>query len=155
MTYVYVMKGNRACKVGYTGRLDVRLKEVAANPTLKGESPEYFFMLATGNAKAVERHAHYLLWESHVKGEWFNIDAESAAYAVLDAQRAIDAGEVTPKFRARGCVETVQMRMAAGDIERLDTLRKTETDLPSRSEMVRRLISRGASNAEMLPGNKD
>ena len=36
--------------------------------------------------------------------------------------------------------ERFEMRMSASDLEALDRLRKAEDDLPSRAEMIRRLI---------------
>jgi metal-responsive CopG/Arc/MetJ family transcriptional regulator len=38
----------------------------------------------------------------------------------------------------------LQMRIAADLVAELDELRRHESDIPSRSEMVRRLISRAA-----------
>ena len=38
----------------------------------------------------------------------------------------------------------LQMRIAADLVGQLDELRRHESDIPSRSEMVRRLISRAA-----------
>ena len=38
----------------------------------------------------------------------------------------------------------LQMRIAADLVVQLDELRRHESDIPSRSEMVRRLISRAA-----------
>ena len=40
--------------------------------------------------------------------------------------------------------ERFEMRMAAADLAKLDRLRKEEQDLPSRADMVRRLIERAA-----------
>jgi len=38
--------------------------------------------------------------------------------------------------------ERLELRMSASDLAMLDALRRIETDIPSRSEMVRRLIER-------------
>jgi hypothetical protein len=40
--------------------------------------------------------------------------------------------------------ERFELRMASNELAVLDRLRKAEDDLPSRSEMVRRLIERAA-----------
>lgn len=40
--------------------------------------------------------------------------------------------------------ERFEMRMTAKDLASLDRLRKVEQDLPTRSEMIRRLIERAS-----------
>jgi metal-responsive CopG/Arc/MetJ family transcriptional regulator len=42
----------------------------------------------------------------------------------------------------------LQMRIAADLVVQLDELRRHESDIPSRSEMVRRLISRAAETKQ-------
>ena len=42
----------------------------------------------------------------------------------------------------------LQMRIAAALVVQLDELRRHESDIPSRSEMVRRLISRAAETQQ-------
>jgi metal-responsive CopG/Arc/MetJ family transcriptional regulator len=50
--------------------------------------------------------------------------------------------------------EILHMRVSSTIMRKLDGLRKREDDLPSRSEMVRRLIERGES-APPSPDKKD
>jgi len=45
----------------------------------------------------------------------------------------------------------IQVRVSDDDISAIDELRKAEPDLPSRSEMVRRLVER-ASHDAYFPG---
>lgn len=40
--------------------------------------------------------------------------------------------------------ERFEMRMSKADLANLDKLRKDETDLPQRAEMIRRLIAKAA-----------
>lgn len=48
----------------------------------------------------------------------------------------------------------LHMRIAPFEIEELDQLRKQETDLPTRSEMMRRLIARASGRGERERSDK-
>ncbi|MHC2016282.1 GIY-YIG nuclease family protein [Methylobacterium sp. CM6247] len=50
----------------------------------------------TNDASAVERYAHYLLRESAILGEWFNVTEEAAWVALVAATEAVANGLSAP-----------------------------------------------------------
>lgn len=46
------------------------------------------------------------------------------------------------KSEQRQKIELVQVRLSGAELKRLDDMRRAEDDLPSRAEMIRRLIAR-------------
>lgn len=97
------------------------------------------------DAEKVERAAHKLLKLAgkHVRGEWFSASIQEALDAIDVAQRIADGLDVLP-----GRDTFLQMRIADEIVAKLDDLRRVEADLPSRSEMIRRLIERADGMAK-------
>ena len=102
------------------------------------------------HAERIERLAHRVLalHGRHIRGEWFEATLDQAVEAIEIAIRQAADCELklgwalTPSRPAivREPTERFEMRMSASDLAALDRLRKGEDDLPSRAEMIRRLI---------------
>lgn len=91
-----------------------------------------------------EKHAQALLAPARVrlKREYFQVGLEMATAAVDAAIDAASAGEPLMKPPPSGRTERFEMRVSDKMIEQLDCLRRLESDMPTRSEMLRRLVDR-------------
>lgn len=90
--FVYVITGPPdAVKVGFA--TDTRRRCIA----LQTASPHklavaYQLPVLENDAPAVEAHAHWLLRDHQVKGEWFGVAVTAAASAIRRAERAVRKG---------------------------------------------------------------
>ena len=135
---VYVMRGDDGrLKVGHSRDPDRRSKELGGieilhtTPTLE-------------QAERIERLAHRLLALSgkHVRGEWFEANLEDAIAAIETAVKQAEGNELELGARFANDTKPLHMRANSRTMSMLDDLRKAEDDLPSRSEMIRRLVER-------------
>jgi hypothetical protein len=96
----------------------------------------------TDHINDAEKHAHALLWDARIKGEWFAVKQETARAAVDAAIAVAVAGEPPQRPPPHGRTERFEMRVDKEMMDALDFLRAQETDLPTRAEMVRRMVDR-------------
>ncbi len=98
-------------------------------------------------AERVERLAHRLLAMAgkRLRGEWFSVSAHEAIEAIDRSLRICEGLEPAPVV---GPSSFLSVNLSDQEAAALDRLRKSEPDLPSRSEMVRRLIERSISKVE-------
>lgn len=140
--YVVLRPSDGARKVGQSVNPAVRLVGINTEQRMRCEL-EYSAQCPDDHVDAAERHAHALLWDARVEGEWFNVKAETAQAAVDAAIAAALAGEPPQRPPKRGNkTARFEMRIDHVMMEQLDYLRMREPDLPTRAEMVRRLVDR-------------
>lgn len=131
---VYVMDdGQGRVKIGRSGKPDERHKQICFS---EGKSVALVFStLHHQNAASLERQAQAHLRDKRLRGDWYAATPEEAISAVVKATQGQFASEAEPtRF------DTFSMRADAEFLRRLDELRRREPDLPSRAEMVRRLV---------------
>jgi len=140
--------GDGLIKVGHSRRPDARRKEIGNEAEIVWLSEVY------EQAELIERTAHRLLALAgkHVRGERFAATLSEAIEAIECAVRIAKGQELPLQFEADQDT-FLHMRIAEEVKLMLDDLRKGEPDLPSRSEMVRRLIER-AHESEKKRGRK-
>jgi hypothetical protein len=96
MSYLYVIRapsGRR--KIGLTVNLEQRLKKLGQSSSICefGEFVcEFSVECDAAKVNAVEAHAHALLWDRRIRGEWFWVDLDTAREAIAAAQIASDTG---------------------------------------------------------------
>lgn len=149
---VYVMFAPaRGIKVGCSGRLQKRRKEVAF-----GIGEEVTLLHASApleNAKQVEVMAHWLLRDHHQGGEWFSVEASAAVAAIDEAILRVGAGEAAPQRINNATpyadlkTETIQVCLPISLMERVTEWRRLQPRLPSRPEAIRMLVDRFLSEA--------
>ena len=124
---IYVIKSDGGpVKIGISSDPDVRRQ------ALESHGPNRLTLVHTRDVDvpgAVERAAHRLLSDHRRKGEWFDV-------SVADAIAAIDAALIA------GGSQLLTFRADPESLAALDALRRDEEDIPTRSEMVRRVIRR-------------
>lgn len=99
--YVYVLLNvNGIRKIGQSVRPDDRSKELS----LRGPRcwVEFKVLCLEYHMRTAERHAHALLWNHWVTGEWFAVDAGTAARAVMAGVTAARYGETVWQFWRQG-----------------------------------------------------
>jgi hypothetical protein len=142
---IYVLESaDGLVKVGHSRRVDKRIKELG-----KVVSIAHLTEIKV-QAEIIERTAHRLLRLAGkgVRGEWFSATVAEAIEAIERAERIADGAELGLD-RAPPPDDTIlHMRVAEEIRAKLDDLRRLEPDLPSRSEMVRRLIEKAHGRAE-------
>lgn len=143
--HIYVMQGaDGLVKVGHSRRVHLRLKEVgqvASVAHLTGIKEQ---------AELIERTAHRLLKLAGkgVRGEWFSATVAEAVDAIERAERIASGAELGLDKLPANEDTILHMRVAEEIRVMLDDLRRIEPDLPTRSEMVRRLIVEAHKKAE-------
>lgn len=152
---VYVMRGDGGLvKLGFSKDPSRRSKEVGAE--LVHET------LVVEQAERIEWAAHKVLslHGKHIAGDWFDASVEAAISAIGIAMRQVEGEELQlGGWLARAKPENtryLQMRVSTEFCRRLDDLRKIEQGIPSRSEMLRRLVDRAfdaAIETEMEEGD--
>jgi len=133
---LYVMRrGDGVLKLGHSQDPAFRKKQLGG-PDLELVHETDFIT----HAERAERLAHKVLANKRIRGEWFKATLEQALEAIQIAIR--QAQELG------ACVahkENHQVQLSRETKSLMDELRKAEPDLPSRSEMLRRLIERAAA----------
>ena len=81
-------------KVGVTSTPTIRLAALSVG----GKALRIHATVAVQaiEATAVERYAHCLLYEYHVRGEWFDVPPHMAADAIVAAAAAVSEGHAPP-----------------------------------------------------------
>ncbi|MFC7663671.1 GIY-YIG nuclease family protein [Methylorubrum suomiense] len=114
-------------KVGVTNDVESR-RSVLQVASLTALEISLSVALSRQEAFAVERHAHFLLKEHRVRGEWFRVLPVRAVQAVQAARRAVACGEGHRSRMARAQVpkakleDTTIVRFAAGTLDRIDAV---------------------------------
>jgi hypothetical protein len=95
--YLYVIRASRGLrKVGYSVDVEGRRYKLSRNNCIHdyghGMEIEWTYPHDPTTIAAIEAHAHAVLWDWRVKGEWFNVSLDAAMDAVADALHASGAG---------------------------------------------------------------
>ena len=115
------------------------------------------------DAERVETLAHrtLALHGTHIRGEWFKVRYDHAVLALRIAMRQASGGELelggSPRTRGGAVVEgdgVFQMRVDASFGRMLDDLRKAQDDLPSRAELIRRLVEQAHAALGKKPAKR-
>lgn len=151
---VYVMvDAEGRIKLGHSINPEARSKQMPRPVTLVHQTD------VIEQAERVERLAHRVLalHGTHLRGEWFEASLDEALQAIEIAIRQAEREELAlggtldgeadkevsaskyPLFNFRADPET---------LEALDKLRRDEPDIPTRSEMARRIIKRACDRAD-------
>lgn len=139
MAYLYVIRApGGARKVGYSRDPETRRRSLSTTGYVC--TLEHFAECPDGLTRAAEKHAHALLWDGHLQSEWFAADPDAARAAVDAAIAAALAGEPMRRPPGTGRFEFRFDEETTG--KQLDYLRRLEPDVPSRAEMVRRIVDR-------------
>ena len=106
-----------------------------------------FISKAYEHVERIERAAHAKLIEHRERGETFVVPTDIAIEAVLSAERDVCGGE-QPEIELPLRPDTVfPVRLDERHLDIVDELRRVEKDIPTRSEMIRRLIERAERKA--------
>jgi hypothetical protein len=135
---IYVMDaGDGTVKVGHSRDPDGRAKQIGG-VTVIHSTP------LVEQAELIERTAHRLLKLSgkHIRGEWFRASLSEAISAIERAERIASGHEMPLQFPTPEETTMIQVKADLDLVCKLDDLRKLEDKIPSRTEMVRRLIER-------------
>jgi hypothetical protein len=71
MTQLYIISGGINIKIGISKHPQKRLKRLQ---TAHPDKLKIIFIIETDNARKIERYLHKILWQCHLKGEWFNVE---------------------------------------------------------------------------------
>jgi hypothetical protein len=89
VSWLYVIRSPSGLrKVGYTCIPKARLTGIRNANAIRESGEfiyEHFADCGEPLLRTAEKHAHVMLWDTHRKGEWFDVD-------LVTAQMAIDAG---------------------------------------------------------------
>lgn len=107
----------------------------------------------------VERYAHWLLKDRHIRGEWFNVTPAEAVKAARAARSAVQRGERVPRrIRGNGTVgrkkinsEQTPARFPKGTLARIDAVL---ADREKRSDLLREAVEREIVRRERLAAAK-
>jgi hypothetical protein len=141
--YVYVVRspsGNR--KIGQTRNVRRRLADIKRENALRERGDfvvEHFRECSAILATAIETHAHALVWVNRIKGDWFDIDFESAKKAV---DRAIHVAETDRKFLSTLKLTSGWVSFPACAYAKLEEYR-VANHYPTIADAVRELIRLG------------
>lgn len=139
--YVVLRPSDGARKVGQSVNPAVRL--VGLNSEFRERCIlEHTAECPLDHIDAAEKHAHALLWDARVEGEWFSVKMETARAAVDAAIATALAGEPLQKPHKHSRTERFEMRVDKEMMDALDFLRAQEKDVPTRAEMLRRIVDR-------------
>jgi len=89
----------------------------------------------------VERAAHKILRPHRVRGEWFRVTPKEALEAVAQAELEVCGGVQEDNVVVLDN-KPFPVRLNDEDLRMLDDVRRVEPDIPTRPEMIRRLIER-------------
>lgn len=136
MSYVYVARGKEPglVKIGMSATPEMRMSAIGRGVTL------VHTVLCGAYAADVEKASHAALISHRMEGEWFKL-AEDVAIAMVErvASEVIAGRPVQPE----PCLDTqIAVRMGKPTFDILDDVRREERDVPTRAEMIRRLIQR-------------
>ncbi len=143
--HIYVMQADDGTlKLGHSRNPTERAKQIGRPVVIVHQTD------VIEHAERIERLAHRVLalHGRHIRGEWFEATLDAAIAAIETAIRQAEGQELalgkslSPLFGA----EIIHMKVTPELIRALDNLRRAEPDLPSRSEMVRRLVERAEKN---------
>lgn len=143
---VYVMAGSDGLlKIGHSRDPNVRKWHVTT--PAQGKAALVYQTDELLHAEAIEKAAQGILRVAgrHVRGEWFHVELDEAIKAIEAAK-----GVVAETYPLEPSPQLERMNFTIGEdaFSMLDDLRRAEPDLPSRSEMIRRLIQRAAAAAK-------
>lgn len=97
--------------------------------------------MATPEAKLVEAHAHWLLRDSRLSGEWFRVTPTDAGRAVREAIEAVARGEARGRSavgRPKMDVKPMLVRLPEGVTEQIDAI----AGPGKRAEFIRDAVER-------------
>jgi hypothetical protein len=98
---------------------------------------------------AVERAAHELLRSARISGDWFSVTPDTAIAAVKATVIGMVGRLDLP--RQQGMERPFHMKVSDKWLEALDDIRRTEPDLPTRAQMLHRLVERAVVMARRSP----
>ena len=136
--HVYVMRvSDEAVKVGFSKNPARRAIELGTLDVL--HHTEWL-----EHAELIEKSAHRLLklGKKHIKDEIFSASVKEAIAAINDAIEMAAGETLRLDSTPVGNNKWLQVRVDEEFERKLDRLRKAEPDLPSKSEMVNRLVDR-------------
>lgn len=151
---IYIMVDNEGrIKLGHSVNPTARSKQMPRPVTLVHETD------VIEQAERVERLAHRILalHGTHLRGEWFEASIDDALHAIEIAVKQAECEELAlgGRLDGRADIETsaqkyplFNFRADPETLEALDRLRRDEPDIPTRSEMARRIIKRACDRAD-------
>lgn len=149
---VYVMVDSEGrIKLGHSVNPAARSKQMPRAVTVVHETD------VIEQAERVERLAHRILalHGTHLRGEWFEASIDAALYAIEIAIRQAEQEELALGGRLDGRADIeisthtpVPVRLDDRHLQIVDELRRVEDDIPTRSEMIRRIIERAGDRAD-------
>ena len=143
--YVMVEQGGLV-KVGFSKNPRRRMKE----PDIRRRWRNVQLVHETSaqdDALEIERLAHRILVLSakNIQGEWFSATVEQAISAICLAIDQWNGRQLKLGAPVRRVMtETIVLMLSKSELETLESLRRVEKDIPTRSEMIRRLIERAS-----------
>lgn len=135
-------------KIGSTGNPRLRAYHLRRKTGLPVEIVH--LTKATSAGELVEIAAHWLLADSHIGGEWFNVTAEQAIEAVAEASIQIEAGSRPASRLAKGgrpimFPDLSPASLLRGTLARIDAAR---TDGENRADFIRQAVERELKRRE-------
>ena len=126
--FVYVIGApDGPVKVGVTNDVESR-RSVLQVASLTALEISLSVPLSRREAFAVERHAHWLLKDQRVRGEWFRVASADAVKAVQAARHAVARGEghskrqVTERVPKDKLKDKTLVRFKEGTLDRIDAV---------------------------------
>lgn len=113
MKYIYVIeaKGFAICKIGVANDVQKRLASIQTSSPF---TLHVFFSLEVSEQQAflIEKTAHKLLQGQNMRGEWFDVSADDAKKAVIEAKanpivKPISKHGAPPKSKLQGYLRTL------------------------------------------------
>lgn len=137
-SFLYVIgDGTGAHKVGVSARPARRLGQLqVGNPRLL--SLLHSRAVEGRIADAVEEYAHWLLRESYLRGEWFEVTDEAAWVALIAAEEAVLSGLSVPRPVTAGRCAAVSIRVE--QVVKAALERAAKADDRTVAQYVERLI---------------
>jgi predicted GIY-YIG superfamily endonuclease len=144
--FLYVVRRptDGARKVGFTSDTTSRLYNINSSQGCRCALEYAEARTISVAIESAEKHAHALLWESRVEGEWFAVDLETAQQAVAAAFDAAELGGtmLKPPRGKSAKTETFTVKVSRQWLKDLDDWRRLEKDLPSRTEAIMRMCDK-------------
>lgn len=153
--FVYVMSaGANLQKIGYAKHPGKRLAHIqSASP----EPVSLFVAIEVPgrDARAVERHAHWLLRDRRHRGEWFNVSAKAALGAIEGAVQAVTHGVAWTLRRSAAPARHKARVSPIATLQRTGALTSTQAEAALRYQWAVRRVMEGRAGRSVASLRND